>query len=44
LKEKIGMFMERKECNAEGKTSACQKTNFISVMSYGPKNVSLGFY
>jgi hypothetical protein len=25
LKEKIGKFMERKECNAEGKTSACQK-------------------
>jgi hypothetical protein len=24
LKEKIGKFMERKECNAEGKTSACQ--------------------
>jgi hypothetical protein len=23
LKEKIGKFMERKECNAEGKTSAC---------------------
>jgi hypothetical protein len=29
LKEKIGKFMERKECNAEGKTSACQKTSFI---------------
>jgi len=27
LKEKIGMFMERKECKAEGKTSACQKKN-----------------
>ena len=26
--------MERKECNAEGKTSACQKTSFISAMSY----------
>jgi hypothetical protein len=25
LKETIGKFMERKECNAEGKTSACQK-------------------
>jgi hypothetical protein len=24
LKEKIGKFMERKERNAEGKTSACQ--------------------
>ena len=22
--------MERKECNAEGKTSACQKPSFIS--------------
>jgi hypothetical protein len=31
LKEKIGKFMERKECNAEGKTSACQKPNFISA-------------
>jgi hypothetical protein len=30
LKEKIGKFMERKECNAEGKTSACQKPSFIS--------------
>ena len=26
--------MERKERNAEGKTSACQKTSFISAMSY----------
>ena len=26
--------MEGKECNAEGKTSACQKTSFISAMSY----------
>jgi hypothetical protein len=26
--------MERKECNAEGKTSACQKTSFISAMFY----------
>ena len=35
LKEKIGKFMERKECNAEGKTSACQKkTSFISAMFY----------
>jgi hypothetical protein len=30
LKGKIGKFMERKECNAEGKTSACQKPSFIS--------------
>jgi hypothetical protein len=34
LKEKIGKFIERKECNAEGKTSACQKTSFISAMFY----------
>jgi hypothetical protein len=34
LKEKIGKFMERKECNAEGKTSACQKTSVISAMFY----------
>jgi hypothetical protein len=39
LKEKIGKFMERKERNAEGKTSACQIpacqiTSFISAMSY----------
>ena len=26
--------MERKECNAEGKTSTCQKTSFISAMFY----------
>jgi hypothetical protein len=26
--------MERKECKAEGKTSACQKTSFISAMVY----------
>ena len=26
--------MERKECNAEGKTSACQKPSFISAMFY----------
>jgi hypothetical protein len=26
--------MERKECNAEGKTSACQIASFISAMSY----------
>jgi hypothetical protein len=25
LEGKIVKFMERKECNAEGKTSACQK-------------------
>jgi uncharacterized protein YjbJ (UPF0337 family) len=41
LKEKIGKFMERKEHNAEGKTSACQIT---SSHKYGPKNVYLGFY
>jgi hypothetical protein len=29
---KIAKFMERKECNAEGKTSACQKTSFISAI------------
>jgi hypothetical protein len=34
LKEKISKFMERKECNAEGKTSACQKPSFISAMLY----------
>jgi hypothetical protein len=34
LKEKIGKFMERKECNAEGKISACQKPSFISAMFY----------
>jgi hypothetical protein len=34
LKEKIGKFMERKERNAEGKTSACQITSFISAMYY----------
>ena len=35
LKEKIGKFMERKESNAEGKTSTCQKkTSFISAMFY----------
>jgi hypothetical protein len=33
LKENIGKFMERKECNAEGKTSACQKPSIISVIS-----------
>jgi hypothetical protein len=33
LKEKIGKFMERKKCNAEGKTSAFpKKTSFISAM------------
>jgi hypothetical protein len=26
--------MEIKECNAEGKASACQKTSFTSAMSY----------
>jgi hypothetical protein len=41
LKEKIGKFMERKERNAEGKTSACQITSFISAMFYKifPKKV-----
>jgi hypothetical protein len=34
LKEKTGKFMEGKECNAKGKTSACQKPSFISAMSY----------
>jgi hypothetical protein len=34
LKEKNGKFMERKERNAEGKTSACQITSFISAMFY----------
>jgi hypothetical protein len=34
LKEKIGIFMERKECNAEGKASACQIPCFISAMFY----------
>jgi hypothetical protein len=34
LKKKIGQFMERKERNAEGKTSVCQITSFISAMSY----------
>jgi hypothetical protein len=34
LKEKIDKFMERKERNAEGKTSACQITSFISAMFY----------
>jgi hypothetical protein len=34
LKEKIGKFMERKERNAEGKTSACQITSFISATFY----------
>jgi hypothetical protein len=33
--KKIGEFLEIKECNAEGKTSACQKINsFISAMFY----------
>jgi hypothetical protein len=32
LKEKIGKFMGSKERNAEGKTSACQITSFISAM------------
>ena len=34
LEGKIGKFMERKERNAEGKTSVCQITSFISAMSY----------
>jgi hypothetical protein len=29
-----GKFTERKECNAEGKTSACQYTSFISATFY----------
>jgi hypothetical protein len=33
LKEQIGKFIERKERNAERKTSACQITSFISAMS-----------
>ena len=33
--KQIGEFLERKECNAEGKTPACQKkTSFISAMFY----------
>ena len=34
LEGKIGKFMERKERNAEGKTSACQITSFILAMFY----------
>jgi hypothetical protein len=36
LKEKIGKFMERKECNAEGKTTACQKPSirFLPINSF----------
>jgi hypothetical protein len=34
LEGKIGKFMERKERNAEGKTSAYQITSFISAMFY----------
>jgi hypothetical protein len=34
LEGKIGKFMERKKRNAEGKTSACQITSFISAMFY----------
>jgi hypothetical protein len=36
LKEKIGKFMEGKECNAEGKTSASQfffKSTFVLLIS-----------
>jgi hypothetical protein len=32
--KKIVKFTERKECNAEGKTSACQNTSFISATFY----------
>jgi hypothetical protein len=32
--KQIGEFLERKECNAEGKTPTCQKTSFISAMFY----------
>jgi hypothetical protein len=34
--KKIGELLGRKECNAEGKTPACQKkkTSFISAMFY----------
>jgi hypothetical protein len=33
--KQIGEFLERKECNAEGKTPACQKkTSFISAKFY----------
>jgi hypothetical protein len=34
LEGKIGKFMERRKRNAEGKTSACQITSFISAMPY----------
>jgi hypothetical protein len=34
LEGKIGKFMERKERNDEGKTSAYQITSFISAMFY----------
>jgi hypothetical protein len=39
LKEKIGKFMERKERNAEGKT-----TLLPVPQKNGPKNVFLGIY
>ena len=34
LEGKIGKFMERRKRNAEGKTSACQNTSFISATFY----------
>ena len=34
LKEKIVKFMERKECNAEGKTSACQKKQALFQLCF----------
>jgi hypothetical protein len=36
--------MERKECNAEGKTSACQITSFISAMFYFVDLTPLGIF
>jgi hypothetical protein len=39
LKEKIGKFMERKERNAEGKTSACQIPSFINSFSKAKINL-----
>ena len=34
LKEKIGKSMERKECNAEGKRSACQKKQALFQLCF----------
>jgi hypothetical protein len=38
--------MERKECNAEGKTSACQITSFISAVlqNYHKKSIHIKCY